>query len=568
MRRVVDGEERVITESITPVQQAILATLPFVCEHVRRHGLWADTLKPLAVGLARAVVERPPTCFADAFAVLHHDESFGVGEVDEVGKQNQLATALTATDSSVLHRGVTVAMAQTRWSRGAMCRSATHDWWQAAPIARRIALPTSFFTAQSAALICARGARFSIYAPAPIVSSGGHRTIFNLVRAVSHLGFETHVFLQGVGAGVDVAEAYLGDARAVLHTSWVTNIPSSVAFASLAQSASVVAALEEVHHRGYLVQDYEAGFNPVGDSHVLCENSYGHGLQHFTVGNWLSHLIATRYGAATCPAGLGIDLDVYRRIDDISRESAICFLYQPDKPRRAPRLGIDALRLVRTRFPSVKIYVYGSDLPINLDFPVENLGTIHSLDTLNALYNRCSVGLCLSLSNPSRIPFEMMAAGCVPVDLYRYNNLFDHPDGGASLAYQAPHSLAEAMCQLLADPKATARRAATCQVLAASRSLAWEQDVICNGILELIDRRALDVPVPNAVYTAAAIIAENDRTSATHAFCEWNAHEGGLRRRASHAEDQGQDTSSETVHPLRATTNDKRRQRLPRTARA
>ncbi len=78
----------------------------------------------------------------------------------------------------------------------------------------------------------------------------------------------------------------------------------------------------------------------------------------------------------------------------------------------------------------------------------ENLGLI-SLQQCNRLYNTCMAGLCISATNPSRIPFEMMAAGLPVVDIYRENNLYDMPDGGALLALSTPEAIANALRTIL-----------------------------------------------------------------------------------------------------------------------
>ena len=83
-------------------------------------------------------------------------------------------------------------------------------------------------------------------------------------------------------------------------------------------------------------------------------------------------------------------------------------------------LGIEALGIVKFLRPDVKIYLYGSNIKGNVWFEHENLGII-PLEKCNALYNKCEVGLCISSSNPSRIPFEMMAAGLPVVDLIHGN---------------------------------------------------------------------------------------------------------------------------------------------------
>ena len=104
--------------------------------------------------------------------------------------------------------------------------------------------------------------------------------------------------------------------------------------------------------------------------------------------------------------------------------------------------------------PDVKIYLYGSNIKGNVWFEHENLGII-PLEKCNALYNQCEVGLCISSSNPSRIPFEMMAAGLPVVDLYMENNFYDMPNEGVRLAHTTPESIAQALIEIL-DHKETA----------------------------------------------------------------------------------------------------------------
>ena len=59
----------------------------------------------------------------------------------------------------------------------------------------------------------------------------------------------------------------------------------------------------------------------------------------------------------------------------------------------------------------------------------------------------------MSSSNPSRIPFEMMAAGLPVVDLYRENNLYDIPEDGVLLADTSPEAIATAIIKILDDDK-------------------------------------------------------------------------------------------------------------------
>ena len=55
----------------------------------------------------------------------------------------------------------------------------------------------------------------------------------------------------------------------------------------------------------------------------------------------------------------------------------------------------------------------------------------------------------MSASNPSRIPFEMMAAGLPVVELYKENNIYDLPDEGVLLAEPTPEAIASSIIYLL-----------------------------------------------------------------------------------------------------------------------
>jgi glycosyltransferase involved in cell wall biosynthesis len=98
----------------------------------------------------------------------------------------------------------------------------------------------------------------------------------------------------------------------------------------------------------------------------------------------------------------------------------------------------------------VTIYLYGTPPAEGIHFqpPFAFLGHI-GLEECNALYNRCTVGLCLSCTNPSRVPFEMMASGLPVVDLWRENTLYDFPEDAICLAGQTPEDLALAVLHLL-----------------------------------------------------------------------------------------------------------------------
>jgi O-antigen biosynthesis protein len=516
-RRVFAGEEALLTERMAPVQAGMLAAVPLLAGYLGRHGLVAADLAGLANDLAQSLVLHPPAPIAEAFAAHEHNETFGLGEALRFSAA-ELAPLAGLRQGAVLAAG-RAALAGWRWPQALLRTSAAAAALAPLDAAQRAALPAVFNLTRGPALVQSLGDTLAIYAPPPLRGSGGHRTLFNIGRRMSALGWRLTVYLEGTGDGAEVAESFLGDTPARLETRWPQGASSTLALATVAYSGRFVAQVPRAPHKAYLVQDLEAMFEPMGDSSLWNEESYTFGLRHITIGHWLTHLLRDRYRAEAVPAGLGSDTALYRPRPEIPRENAICFLHQPDKPRRAPRHAIEALWLVKQRLPETKIYLYGSPHRAELDFECEQLGLIDDLEQLATLYARCRVGLCLSSSNPSRIPYEMMAAGCVPVDLYRANNLLDHTTGTLRLAYQAADSLSVAMQALLTDPEDWQRRSAAGIAAAAERSLDWEQEAAANHLLDLVRGRPIeaDWPLP-APYAEPPVVGELDDRPGVHGF--------------------------------------------------
>lgn len=296
--------------------------------------------------------------------------------------------------------------------------------------------------------------------PSLIEGSGGHRTILQNVQYLIRKGYECDVYVEDKGEVKNSeelrrqAETLFGkhDCRFIL--GYDIQGEYDIIFATAWFTAKVVRDCNSKAVKAYFIQDFEALFNPMGDGYILACNSYGYGLKPVTIGRWLSHKMQTEYRTPSRYFDFCADRRIYRPLPEAKKEHAICFVYQPDKPRRCSVLGIEALGIVKFLRPDVKIYLYGSNIKGNVWFEHENLGII-PLDQCNALYNKCEVGLCISSSNPSRIPFEMMAAGLPVVDLYMENNFYDMPNEGVRLAHTTPESIAQALIEIL-DHKETA----------------------------------------------------------------------------------------------------------------
>ncbi len=511
-------EERVFEEYVAHFQAGVLDALPPLAEFIAVRGLLAQDLRDVARKIVAAALRYPPPLIADAFFALKHNETFGTGAYDQMGSGvQQFLDARADLAGSRLHAAASALLEEARWPEGFLRQKRISELIGKHDADVELHLPCQYLQQQEAG--DSPEPTVGIFTPAPLIGSGGHRTIFNVARRLVEAGFRVNCILEDEGEGLDVAYDYLRGSGATVELGWHLPREMDYALATIAHSAPVVEQLN-VPHKGYLVQDFEALFNPVGDNYSSAETSYTRGLTHLTVGSWLSHIMERQYGTSGIAAGLGIDHSVYRLTDD-EREDAVCFLYQPEKPRRSPKLGIDALRMVKLARPETKIYVYGSDRDLDIDFDVENIGLIRHLDELNALYNRCRVGLCISMSNPSRIPFELMAAGTVPVDVYRYNNLFDYDNGTAILAYQSPASIATAILEVLNSDEVYEKHRENCLDFVASRSLDWECDVFVNAIRAQVRGWAVARPLTPPMYTMQPLIDAADDNVHVRAFCDW-----------------------------------------------
>jgi hypothetical protein len=298
--------------------------------------------------------------------------------------------------------------------------------------------------------------RFAIISPSPIKGSGGVARIFNFAAELSSSGYKTDVYVFDNGSRTSEqirsqAEDFYGASGFRVISGIVLEGEYEFVMATRWDTAKLVRD-SVAKQKLYLVQDFEVCFNPVGDGTILAENSYMYGLRPITYGRWLALKLRTEYGSVPYYLDFSSDHNSffvkrpYR--ERISERLAICFIYQHDKPRRCPRLGVEALGIVKNIRPDIDIYLVGSDEAPALWFKYINCGLLNLVE-LNELYNKCHLGLCLSSSNPSCNPFDMMTAGLPSVELYRENNLYDMPQEAILLAHQTPESIAEALIHLL-----------------------------------------------------------------------------------------------------------------------
>ena len=284
----------------------------------------------------------------------------------------------------------------------------------------------------------------------PSAGSGGHTTLFRMVRAVEEAGHRCVLFLY---------DRHGGDIRAHERVirDWWPHLQADVRDAAEGidgVDACVASSWESAHvlarrggapmRRLYFIQDYEPYFYARGASYALAEDSYRFGFRCIALGDMVAELLRSEVGVDPDVTEFGCDTTVYRPIPAPARTGVVCFA-RPDFPRR----GYWLARLALTRFhelhPEIEIHLYGAMVE-GLPFPATQHGRLSPVE-LNALYNTCIAGLVLSFTNISLVPEEMLAAGTIPVmNDSAYARVVLQNDN-AVWAAATPHALAAALSE-------------------------------------------------------------------------------------------------------------------------
>jgi glycosyltransferase involved in cell wall biosynthesis/GT2 family glycosyltransferase len=307
----------------------------------------------------------------------------------------------------------------------------------------------------------------AVIIPAFERGSGGHSTIFTLLAGLEAAGHTCSVWLHD-------PEEWLGNTPpAVLRHRVVTEFaavraPVLHGFDQWHGADVVVATGWETVHpallrescraRAYLVQDHEPDFFPRSAKQLWAEETYSMGLYAICAGSWLRDLLARRYGTQGGWFRLGVDHSTYRPLPVERRRDTVVFYARPTTPRRAVPLGLLALEELRRRRPDVRIVTFGHKKALRTSIGYEALGVAPPSE-LARTYSESTVGLCLSLTNYSLIPQEMMACGLPCVDLRGGSSEAEFGSAGpVELAEPNPVALADAMEAVLDDESLWQRR--------------------------------------------------------------------------------------------------------------
>lgn len=330
--------------------------------------------------------------------------------------------------------------------------------------------------------------------------SGGHGTIADLVRGLEARGHTITLLLvdeEGRHSGTGDEELrtlfcdFFGPVAAPLRRLTETaGFPGAdVVLATGWQTVPAVMRLPGAGARAYLVQDHEPEFYATSIEREWAAWTYRQGLHAICASPWLADLVTTTYGAEASSFDLGVDHDHYHALPTHRREDLVLFYARPTTARRAVPLGILALEELHRRRPDVEIALFGEARELATPFPHRHLGVL-APDALAHAYASATVGVVLSLTNPSLVPTEMLACGLPVVDLATPSMVatFGH-DGPLVLAELTPQAVCDAIERLLGDLVERADRSRAGTELAAGRTWPHAAEQVESGLRTALARR-------------------------------------------------------------------------------
>jgi glycosyltransferase involved in cell wall biosynthesis len=308
----------------------------------------------------------------------------------------------------------------------------------------------------------------AVIVPAFRRASGGHATIAQLARGLVKLGHACSLWIEDdegrhAGAGDHelqaLFEGFFGLVGGPIRKGFGAWSGADVVVATGWQTVPRALLLADAGARAYLVQDHEPEFYPTSAERMWAEWTYRQGLHCVCASPWLAGLVRDRYDASATAFHLGVDHAHYKPLPVDRREDLVLLYARAVTPRRAVPLGLLALTELHRRRPGVEIALFGETQALRCRFAHRDLGVLEPA-RLARQYAAATVGLVLSLTNPSLIPQEMLACGLPVVDVATQSMVACFGgDGPVELAEPDPLALCDAIERLLDDPVRRARRA-------------------------------------------------------------------------------------------------------------
>ena len=336
--------------------------------------------------------------------------------------------------------------------------------------------------------------------------SGGHMTIFQMIRWLELLGHDCNIWINEPGYHADI-----GAAQDDLLKHF-PNVRAHVAFADAefkeASGDAVIATgwqtvpmvLNATNFRAqfYFIQDFEPSFHPAGSHALMAEWTYTQELACICAGPWLARTLRTRFGRWTRHFELACDREIYSTRDadtaqrgrNVRQQKRITLYARTGTPRRAVELAFLALEHLSLNGARFRLDIFGENHRyLRAPFPCTMHGVLNPTE-LAELYRSSDLGICFSATNYSLVPQEMMACGLPVVEIDAESTRSVFPEDVVTLAGPHPLAISAEIGNLLKD--AGRRRRQSSAALRWVSDLSWEKSAkaVEQALLEKLAIRA------------------------------------------------------------------------------
>ncbi len=318
------------------------------------------------------------------------------------------------------------------------------------------------------------------------IGSGGHTTIFRLIRQLELRGHVSAIFVFAPPYGHDhrrrgsvlrdeIREHFVPGLEAEVFVGLDDFDSADIAIATGWSTAYAVRDLPRCREKAYLVQDHEPEFFATSAQSIWAGETYRMGLRCIAYTPWMADVLRDAYGVEARYFECGTDLDAFAYAGEEDRRDEVIAVYaRRETERRAVDLAMTGLAVLAERRPTIRPVLFGSRQTPSLPFTAESLGVV-SPRRLGELYRQAQVGLVFSLTTHSLVAQEMMASGLPVVELAGDNvgSALGASGDLAELAERRPDAIADAVERLLDDRVAAAAMARRARAFTETRT--WER---------------------------------------------------------------------------------------------
>jgi glycosyltransferase involved in cell wall biosynthesis len=340
--------------------------------------------------------------------------------------------------------------------------------------------------------------RLALVIPSFRRGSGGHNTLLQIFSRLEQRGHLCSVWLYDFTGQhnaewpavirADIRE-FFAPIEGPVYKGFDQWQGADVAIATGWQTVHPTLMLDQCRARAYIVNDHEPEFYAASTEREMADDTYRHELHCIAASPWLRDLLIERYATSADAFQLGVDHSLYQPRPVPRRQDTVIYYARHVTPRRAVPVGLMALSELHRRRPDLRIVLFGDEGQLESPFPYEHLGVL-TPPQLATLYSEATVGLCLSLTNFSLMPKEMLACGlpCVELAGVSAESIFGS-DGPLELASLDPLAIADALERLLDDPEHREQRSREGVEFVASHTWEYATDEVEAGLRHALRER-------------------------------------------------------------------------------